>query len=140
MEARFGRELASAVEVGLRAAVSVFRDVWLGETRNSDWDETKLGEIQEIERFLVDQIQKVFAELWEENEALRTKVEQLEDVLQRKAGRLEQELEARVGQLGRDMELLEQELKTISEAPGKTHQDGPEQQLEDGPATGETLL
>lgn len=136
MEARFGKEVASAVEVALRAAVSVFRDVWAGEARNSDWDEEKFGEIQVIEKFLVAQIQKMFAELWEENEALRAKVEQLEDVLQRKVGRLEQELEARVGQLGRDMELLEKELKTISEGPGNTQQEGPEH-VEDGSATGE---
>ncbi|MED6251588.1 hypothetical protein ATANTOWER_000168, partial [Ataeniobius toweri] len=143
MEARFGRELTSAVEVALRAAVSVFRDVWTEEARNSDWGEGKLDEIQEIEKFLVAQIQKVFSELWEENEALRAKVEQLEDVLQRKAGRLEQELEARVGQLGRDMELLEKELKTISEGPNKTQQEGSEhlqEHLEDESATDDKSL
>lgn len=139
MEARFGSEVASVVEVAIRSTVSAFRDVWAKEAPNSDWEEQKrlrFGEIREIERSLVARIQTVFAELCselcEENEALRAKVEQLEDVLRRKAGRLEQELEARVGQLGRDMEQLEKELKTIRT------QEEPADILQ-GSATGEGL-
>lgn len=124
MEARFGSEVASAVEVAIQAAVSVFRDVWAKEAPTAQWEEAKLGEIQEIEKCLVVQINKVFAELFEENEALRAKVEQLEDVLQRKAGQLEQELEARVGQLGREMEQLEKELRSISEGSNKEEHSG----------------
>ena len=135
MEARFGSEVATVVEVAIQATVSVFRDVWAKEAPNTEWDEAKVGEIQEIEKCLVVQIHKVFtefsSELFEENEALRAKVEQLEDVLQRKAGQLEQELEARVGQLVREMEQLENELKSIREGSkpgsGPTHillQDG----------------
>lgn len=124
MEAKFGSEVASVVEVAIQAAVSVFRDVWAAEGPNTEWSEEKLGEIQEIEKNLVVQIHKVFtefsSELLEENEALKAKVEQLEDVLQRKAGQLQQELEARVGQLGRDMEQLEQELRSISDGGNKT--------------------
>lgn len=115
MEAKFGGEVASIVEVAIQATVSVFRDVWAKEAPNSEWEEAKFGEIREIEKCLVAQIRKVFAEVCEENEALRAKVEQLEDVLQKKAGLLEQELEARVGQLGREMEQLEKELKSFSE-------------------------
>lgn len=129
MEPRFGSEVASIVEVAIQATLSVFRDVLAKEAPNTEWEKARMGEIQEIEKSLMVQIHKVFtefsSELFEENEALRAKVEQLEDVLQRKAGQLEQELEARVGQLGRDMEQLEKELKTISEGP--THvllQDG----------------
>ena len=131
MEARFGSEVASIVEVAIQATVSVFRDVWAREAPNAGWEEARLGEIQEIEKCLVVQIHKVFtefsAELFEENEALRAKVEQLEDVLQRKAGKLEQELEARVGQLGKEMEQLEKELKSISEGSSSSNnkpQDG----------------
>ncbi len=119
MEARFGSEVASVVEVAIQATMSVFRNVWVKEAPSAEWEEAKFGEIQEIEKCLVVQIHKVFtefsSELFEENEALRAKVEQLEDVLQRKAGLLEQELEARVGQLVREMEQLEKELKSISE-------------------------
>lgn len=115
MEAKFGGEVASIVEVAIQATVSVFRDVWAKEAPNSEWEEAKFGEIREIEKCLVAQIRKVFAEVCEENEALRAKVEQLEDVLQKKAGLLEQELEARVGQLGREMKQLEKELKSFSE-------------------------
>lgn len=126
--------MASIVEVAIRATVSVFRDVLAKEAPNTEWEEARMGEIQEVEKCLVVQIHRVItelsAELLEENEALRAKVEQLEDVLQRKAGQLEQELEARVGQLGRDMEQLEKELKTISEGP--THV-----LLQDGAAMGE---
>lgn len=124
MEARFSSEVASIVEVAIQAAVSVFRDVWAKEAPNSQWEEAKSGDILEIEKCLVLQIHKVFteysSELFEENEALRAKVEQLEDVLQKKAGQLEQELEARVGQLGKEMEELEQELKSISDVGSKT--------------------
>lgn len=141
MEARFGSEVASIVEVAIQATVSVFRDVWAKEAPNAAWEEaTTLGEVREIEKCLVVQIHKVFtqfsSELCEENEALRAKVEQLEDVLQRKAGQLEQELEARVGQLGREMERLERELRSISEGGDKT-QGGPAHVLlQDGPLTG----
>lgn len=141
MEDRFGTEVASIVEVAIQATVSVFRDVWAKEAPNTEWEEAKFGEIQDIEKCLVVQIHKVFtdfySELFEENEALRSKVEQLEDVLQKKAGQLEQELEARVGQLGRDMEQLEKELKSISEGSNKT-QGGPTHSLlQDGSLTGE---
>lgn len=128
MEARFGSEVASVVEVAIQATVSVFRDVWAKEAPNTQWEEATVGEIQEIEKSLVVQIHKVFtefsSELFEENEALRAKVEQLEDVLQKKAGQLEQELEARVGQLVREMEQLEKELRSIGEGGNKT-QGGP---------------
>lgn len=141
MEARFGSEVASIVEVAIQAAVSVFRDVWAKEAPNAEWDEAKFGEIQEIEKCLVGQIHKVFtefsSELFEENEALRAKVEQLEDVLQKKAGQLEQELEARVGQLGREMEQLEKELKSISEGSSKTPGGPTHNLLQDGSLTGE---
>ncbi|XP_063763545.1 reticulon-4-like [Eleginops maclovinus] len=124
MEARFSSEVASIVAVSIEAAVSVFRDVWAKEAPNSEWEEAKSGRIQEIEKCLVLQIHQVFteysSELFEENEALRAKVEKLEDVLQKKAGQLEQELEARVGQLGKEMEQLEQELKSISDVGSKT--------------------
>uniref|UniRef100_G3PG26 C2H2-type domain-containing protein n=1 Tax=Gasterosteus aculeatus aculeatus TaxID=481459 RepID=G3PG26_GASAC len=110
MEARFGSEVASVVEVAIQATVSVFRAFWAKEAPNAAWEEATLGDIREIEKCLVAQIRKAFAELFEENEALRAKVEQLEDVLQRKAGQLEQELEARVGQLGREMEQLEKDV------------------------------
>lgn len=127
MEARFGREVASIVEVGIQATVSVFRDVCAKEALSTEWEDARSGEIREIEKCLVVQIHKVFtefcSELFEENEALRAKVEQLEDVLQRKAGQLEQELEARVGQLGRDMEQLEKELKTMSESGTKAEEE-----------------
>lgn len=141
MEARFGSEVASIVEVAVQAVVSVFRDVWAREAPNTQWEEAKFGQVQEIEKSLVVQIHKVFtefsSELFEENEALRAKVEQLEDVLQRKAGQLEQELEARVGQLGREMEQLEKELKSISESSNKT-QGGPTHiLLQDGSLIGE---
>lgn len=119
MDARFSSEVTSFVEAAIEAAASVFKKVWAVEAPNSEWEETKLGEVQEIERCLSIQIHKVFSEftseLVEENEALRAKVEQLEDVLQRKAGQLELELAARVGQLGRDMEQLEMELRSIRE-------------------------
>uniref|UniRef100_A0A1A8QKL1 Si:ch211-119d14.3 n=1 Tax=Nothobranchius rachovii TaxID=451742 RepID=A0A1A8QKL1_9TELE len=134
MEARFGKEVASVVEVAIRSTVSVFRDA--EEVPN---EEAKFAHIQEIEKSLVAQIQKVFSAVWselsEENEALRAKVEQLEDVLRRKAGQLEQELEARVGQLGRDMELLEKELKTISEGSSKTQEGFTDLEHEDSPTT-----
>lgn len=141
MEDRFGTEVASIVEVAIQATVSVFRDVWAKEAPNTEWEEAKFGEIQDIEKCLVVQIHKVFtdfySELFEENEALRAKVEQLEDVLQKKAGQLEQELEARVGQLGREMEQLQKELKSISEGSNKT-QGGPTHiLLQDGSLTGE---
>lgn len=141
MEDRFGTEVASIVEVAIQATVSVFRDVWAKEAPNTEWEEARFGEIQDIEKCLVVQIHKVFtdfySELFEENEALRAKVEQLEDVLQKKAGQLEQELEARVGQLGREMEQLEKELKSISEGSNKT-QGGPTHiLLQDGSLTGE---
>lgn len=126
MEARFGSEVASVVEVAIQATVSVFRAFWAKEAPNAAWEEATLGDIREIEKCLVAQIRKAFAELFEENEALRAKVEQLEDVLQRKAGQLEQELEARVGQLGREMEQLEKELKSIGDGGNKT-QGGPTQ-------------
>lgn len=122
MEAKFGGEVASIVEVAIQATVSVFRDVWAKEAPNSEWEEAKFGEIREIEKCLVAQIRKVFAEVCEENEALRAKVEQLEDVLQKKAELLEQELEARVGQLGREMEQLEKELKSFSEGGSKVQE------------------
>lgn len=138
MEAKFGSEVVSIVEVAIRATVSVFRDVWAKEAPNSEWDEAKLGEVRQIEKCLVLQIHKVFtelsSELLEENEALRAKVEQLEDVLQRKAGQLEQELEARVGQLGREMEQLEKELKSISDGSSSTQTPV---LLQDDPLTGE---
>lgn len=142
MEARFGSEVASIVEVAIQATVSVFRDVWAKEAPNAAWEDTKLGEIQEIEKCLVVQIHKVFtefsSELFEENEALRAKVEQLEDVLQRKAGQLEQELEARVGQLGREMEQLEKEIKTISEGGGGTPGGPTHILLQDGSLIGDS--
>lgn len=122
MEAKFGGEVASIVEIAIQATVSVFRNVWAKEAPNSEWEEAKFGEIREIEKCLVAQIRKVLAEVCEENEALRAKVEQLEDVLQKKAGLLEQELEARVGQLGREMEQLEKELKSFSEAGSKVQE------------------
>ena len=140
MEARFGGEVASIVEVSIRAAVTVFRDVWAKEAPNTGLQEEKLGEIQEIETCLVAQVRHAFSrfssELSEENEALRAKVEQLEDVLQRKAGQLEQELEARVGQLSREMEQLEKELRSFrhKEQGGAAHSP-----LPDGPVTGERL-
>lgn len=138
---RFDSEVASIVDAAVRATVSVFRDVWAEEAPNAEWDQAKFGEIQEIERCLVIQIQKVFTEftsqLAEENEALRAKVEQLEDVLERKAGQLEQELEARVGQLGRDMEQLEKELKSISQGSSKSQGGRTHILLEDGSVTGE---
>lgn len=141
MEARFGSEVASIVEVAIQATVTVFRNVWAKEAPSADWDEAKLGEIQEIEKCLVVQIHKVFtefsSELFEENEALRAKVEQLEDVLQRKAGLLEQELEARVGQLAREMEQLEKELKSISEGGSKAQEGPAHVLLQDGSVTGE---
>lgn len=124
MEVRLATEVASVVEVAIQAAVSVFRDVWAKEAPNAVWEEAKFAGIREIEKCLVIQIQKVFTEfyteLFEENEALRANVEQLEDVLQRKAGQLEQELQARVGQLGREMEQLQKELKNISEGSNMT--------------------
>lgn len=123
METKFGGEVASTVQVAIQATVSVFRDAWAKEAPNSDWEEARMGDIREIERCLVAQICKLLAEVCEENEALRAKVEQLEDVLQRKAGQLEQELEARVGQLGREMEQLEKELKSFSEG-GSTVEEG----------------
>lgn len=123
MEAKFGNEVVSIVEVAIQATVTVFRDIWAKEAPNSNWDEAKFDEIRVIEKSLVAQIRRVFAEIHaevcEENEALRAKVEQLEDVLQKKAGLLEQELEARVGQLGREMEQLEKELKSFSEGGSK---------------------
>lgn len=122
METKFGGEVASIVEVAIQATVSVFRDVWAKEAPNSEWEEEKIGEMREIEKCLVAQICKLFAEVCEENEALRAKVEQLEDVLQKKAGQLEQELEARVGQLGREMEQLEKELKSFSEGGSKVQE------------------
>lgn len=141
MEARFGSEVASVVEVAIQATVSVFRDVWVKEAPNTEWEEAKFSEIQQIEKCLVVQIHKAFtefsAELLEENDALRAKVEQLEDVLQRKAGQLEQELEARVGQLVREMEQLEKELKSIS-GGGSKAQEGPTRiLLQDGSLIGE---
>jgi len=123
MEARFGSEVASIVEVAIQATVSVFRDAWTKEATTAQWEEATFGEVQEIEKCLVVQIHKVFtefsSELFEENEALRAKVEQLEDVLHKKAGQLEQELEARVGQLGREMEQLEKELRSIGDGGTK---------------------
>lgn len=127
MEDRFGIEVASIVEVAIQKAVSVFRAVWAKGAPNTEWEEAKFADIQEIEKCLVAQIHKVFtefySELFEENETLRAKVEQLEDVLQKKAGQLEQELEARVGQLGREMEQLEKELRSISEGSNRTQGD-----------------
>lgn len=141
MEAKYSLEVASIVDAAIQATVSVFRDVWAEEAPNAQWDEAKFGEIQEIERCLVIQIHNAFteftSELAEENEALRSKVEQLEDVLERKAGQLEQELEARVGQLGRDMEQLEKELKSISGASDKTPGGRAHILLQDGSVTGE---
>ena len=141
MEARFGSEVASIVEVAIQEAVSVFRDVWAREAPNAAWEEAKLGEIREIEKCLVVRIHKAFtefsSELCEENEALRAKVEQLEDVLQRKAGQLEQELEARVGQLGREMEQLEKELRSISEGGGVAQGAATHVPLQDGSLRGE---
>lgn len=142
MEDRFGGEVASVVEVAIQATVSVFRDVRAKEAPNAGWEEAKLGEIREIEKCLVAQIHKVFAEVYselcEENEALRAKVEQLEDVLQKKAGLLEQELEARVGQLGREMEQLEKDLKSFSEGGSKAQEDPTHIPLQDGSPTGES--
>lgn len=127
MEDRLATEVASIVEVAIQSTVSVFRDVLAKEAPNAVWEEAKLGEIQDIQKSLVVQLQKAFTELYselcDENEALRSKVERLEDVLQRKAGQLEQELEARMGQLGREMEQLEKELKNISGSSTKTHGD-----------------
>lgn len=124
MENRLATEVASIVEVAIQSTVSIFKDVWTKEAPNTVWEESKLGGIQEIQKSLVVQLQKAFAELYselcDENEALRTKIEHLEDVLQKKAGQLEQELEARMGQLGREMEQLEKELKNISESSIKT--------------------
>lgn len=141
MEARFGGEVAAIVEVAIQATVSVFRDVWAKEAPNTKWEEAKLGEIQEIEKCLVVQIHKVFtefsSELFEENEALRAKVEQLEDVLHRKAGQLEQELEARVVQLGREMEQLEKELQGISEGSNRTRGGPTHILVQDGSLIGE---
>lgn len=128
MEARFSGEVSSIVEVAIQATVSVFRDVWAKEAPNTKWEDALFGEIREIEKCLVAQIQKVFtdfsAELLEESEALRARVEQLEDVLQKKAGQLEQELEARVGQLGREMVQLENELKSICEGGSSSSTQG----------------
>lgn len=136
MEDRFATEVASVVEVAIQATVSVFRDVWAKEVPNAQWNDEKFGEIRDIEETLVGQIHKVFtevySELFEENEALRAKVEQLEDVLQKKAGQLEQELEARVGQLGREMEQLEMELKSIGAGGNKTPEGGSHFLLQDG--------
>lgn len=133
MEARFGSEVASVVEVAIRATASVFGDVCAEEAPNT--------ELQEIERGLVVQLHKVFtelcSELLEENEALRAKVEQLEDVLQKKAGQLEQELEARVGQLGKEMEQLEKELRSMSEGGAKTQGGQTHLLLQDGSLIGE---
>lgn len=141
MEAKFGSEVSSVVEVAIRATLSVFRDVCAGQPPNTEWEEEKLGQIQEIEKSLVAQIRKVFAdfssELVEENEALKAKVEQLEDVLQKKAGQLEQELQARVGQLGREMEQLEKELKSISDCSSQTPRGPVFPQLQDGTLPGE---
>lgn len=141
MEARFGSEVASIVEVAIRSTVSVFRDVWAKEAPNAQWEEAKFSQVQDIEKCLVVQIHKVFtecsSELFEENEALRARVEHLEDVLQRKAGQLEQELEARVGQLVREMEQLEKDLKSIS-GGGSKAQEGPTHiVLQDGSLMGE---
>lgn len=144
MEARFGGEVASVVEVAIQATVSVFRDVCSKEAPGIEWEDTKFGQIQEIEKCLVVQIHKVFteftAELLEENEALRAKVEQLEDVLQRKAGQLEHELEARVGQLGREMEQLEMELKNISDGGGRPPGGAAHALLQGAPVSGESPI
>lgn len=141
MEDKLANEVASIVEVAIQSTVSVFKDVWTKEAPNTVWEDAKLGGIQEIQKSLVVQLMKAFAELYselcDENEALRAKVEHLEDVVQKKAGQLEQELEARMGQLGREMQQLEKELKNISESSIRT-QGGPTYIVpQDDPAIGE---
>lgn len=141
MEDKLANEVASIVEVAIQSTVSVFKDVWTKEAPNTEWEDAKLGGIQEIQKSLVVQLMKAFAELYselcDENEALRAKVEHLEDVVQKKAGQLEQELEARMGQLGREMQQLEKELKNISESSIRT-QEGPTYIVpQDDPARGE---
>lgn len=141
MEDKLANEVASIVEVAIQSTVSVFKDIWKKEAPNTVWEDAKFGGIQEIQKSLVVQLMKAFAELYselcDENEALRAKVEHLEDVVQKKAGQLEQELEARMGQLGREMQQLEKELKNISESSIRT-QAGPTYIVpQDDPAIGE---